>query len=147
MITIENLTKEDLPGLKKVYEEGFDSMTGNINRMQNVFSEINGNKNYNILCAKVKGEVVGSVMGVACMELFGNCQPFMVVENVVVLQSHRRLGIAKTLLTELEARAKKLNCSTMLFVSSQHRKEAHKLYDSLGFGNDPVNGYRKQLSY
>jgi ribosomal protein S18 acetylase RimI-like enzyme len=145
MITIESLNEEDLPGLKKVYEEGFEMSPRNIDLMLNAFSKIESDKNYNILCAKVNGKVVGSVMGVACMELFGNCQPFMVVENVVVLQDHRRLGIAKMLLIELEARAKKLDCSTMLFVSSEHRKEAHKLYDSLGFGKDPVNGYRKQL--
>lgn len=106
MISIESLSEEDLPGLKKVYEEGFKSSPGDINCTQNIFSEIKDNKSYNILCAKVKGEVVGSVMGVACLELFGNCRPFMVVENVVVLQSHRRLGIARMLLTELEERAK-----------------------------------------
>lgn len=146
MITIESLNKKDLPGLKKVYEEGFKSAAGDINLMKRAFPEIKDNKNFTILCAKKDAEVVGSVMGVVCMELFGNCKPFMVVENVVVLQNHRRLGIAKMLLTNLEKCAKELDCSMMLFVSSKHRNEAHKLYDSLGFGNDSVNGYRKQLN-
>ena len=145
MITIERLKEVDIPGLKKVYEEGFESNSGNINLMQNAFAKIKDDNNYNILCAKINGEVVGSVMGVTCLELFGNCKPFMVVENVVVLQDHRRKGIAKMLLKELEKRAKKLDCSMMLFVSSEHRKGAQKLYESLGFGNDKVNGYRKRI--
>jgi ribosomal protein S18 acetylase RimI-like enzyme len=84
-------------------------------------------------------------MGILCYELFGNCEPFMVVENVAVLNSYRRQGIAKQLMIKLEEEARQNHCSMILFVSSKHRVGAHKLYDSLGYGNDKVNGYRKRL--
>ncbi len=46
---------------------------------------------------------------------------------------------------ELEGYANKKGCSMILFVSSSHRKGAHKLNESLGYGLDKVNGYRKRL--
>jgi len=82
---------------------------------------------------------------VVCHELFGKCLPFMVVENVVVSGQFRRRGIAKQLMMRLEEIAKEDKCTTILFVSSEHRIGAHKLYESLGFGVDKVNGYRKRL--
>lgn len=145
MITIDKLTLNDLNGLKLLYESGFEGSATDSNRMVEVFNQIKDNPNYIILCAKVAHQVVGSVMGVVCNELFGNCLPFMVVENVVVLNDYRRLGIAKQLMQSLEEQAMIKKCTTILFVSSEHRKGAHKLYESLGYGADKVNGYRKRL--
>lgn len=34
----------------------------------------------------------------------------------------------------------------ILFVSSEHRIGAHKLYESLGYAVDKVNGYRKRFT-
>jgi hypothetical protein len=58
--------------------------------MLKTFNKIRDNSNYNILCAKIGNKVVGSVMGILCNELFGECMPFMVVENVAVLKEYRR---------------------------------------------------------
>lgn len=69
----------------------------------------------------------------------------MVIEDVVVLQEFRRQGIAKQLLIKIEEIARDAKCSMIIFVSSEHRLGAHKLYESLGYGNDKVNGYRKRL--
>ena len=115
--------------------------------MTDTFNKINGNPNYIILVAKIENKVVGSVMGIVCDELFGNCLPFMVVENVAVLKEYRRRGVARELLIKLEEHAKQRFCTTILFVSSEHRTAAHKLYESVGYGIDKVNGYRKRLSY
>jgi len=146
-VEIDLLRYTDLQGLKNLYERGFDSSGTDFENMFKTYDIIKDNKNYKILCAKINGLVVGSVMGVACFELFGDCKPFMVVENVVVLKKYRKQGIAKRLMIRLEEHARELNCSMILFVSSEHRIGAHKLYESLGFGLDKVNGYRKRLQY
>jgi len=70
----------------------------------------------------------------------------MVLEDVAVLKSHRRMGIAKQLMKEIELIARQKECTMILFVSSQHRTGAHQLYKSLGYGHDRVNGYRKRLT-
>ena len=84
-------------------------------------------------------------MGVVCQELIGKCSPFLVIEDLAILSSHRRLGVAKKLIFEIERHAKLKKCNMILFVSSKHRTGAHKLYESLGYGMDEVNGYRKRL--
>lgn len=102
--------------------------------MQEIYSKIADNPGYIVICMKSNGQIIGSVLGVACHELFGNCQPFMVVEDVVVHSDYRRTGIATQLMIELEKSARELNCSMIIFVSSSHRAGAHKLYESLGYG-------------
>jgi ribosomal protein S18 acetylase RimI-like enzyme len=145
MITIDKLAYDDLNSLKLLYEDGFENSASDYSKMVETYNTIKDNTSYIILCAKIDGRVVGSVMGIVCSELFGKCLPFMVVENVVVLNGFRRLGIAKQLMQKLEEYAKMNRCTTILFVSSEHRKGAHKLYESLGYGIDKVNGYRKRL--
>ena len=146
-VFIELLKENDLQGLKELYENAFEGSHTDLNLATSAFEKIRNNSCYNILVAKEGEKVVGSVMGVACYELFGQCKPFMVVENVAVLQSHRRQGVAKKLFEKLEEEAKSLECSAILFVSSKHRHGAHKLYESLGYGQDKVNGYRKRLNF
>lgn len=144
MIEIRTLAEGDLHDLKILYKDAFGTET-DYAKMLSVFNKIEKNANYIILCAKSEGQVVGSVLGVICSELIGNCTPFMVIEDVTVLSTHRRKGIAKQLLLKIEEYARKGNCNMILFVSSIHREGAHKLYESLGYGVDEVNGYRKRL--
>jgi ribosomal protein S18 acetylase RimI-like enzyme len=144
-IIIDHLKSEELQSLKELYEDGFEGSKTDLDSMLKTFDLIKDNANYHILNAKINGNVVGSVMGVVCYELFGKCLPFMVVENVVVSSAYRRRGIARQLLMALEEIAKQEMCTTVLFVSSAHRAGAHKLYESLGYGDDKVNGYRKRL--
>ena len=144
MITINQVITADLQGLKALYEDAFGGET-DFGKMVETFNNIKSNPNQIILVAKSEGIVVGSVLGVVCHELIGRCTPFMVLEDVAVLSSFRRKGIARMLLTEIENRAKQKDCNMILFVSSIHREGAHKLYESMGYGADKVNGYRKRL--
>jgi ribosomal protein S18 acetylase RimI-like enzyme len=145
MIVIDKLSFEDLNGLKQLYEDAFEGSSTDFDNMTKTYNQIKENANYIILCAKTDDKIVGSVMGIICNELYGKCLPFMVIENVAVLNGYRRSGIAKQLMIKLEDLAKVNNCTTILFVSSEHRTGAHKLYESLGYGVDKVNGYRKRL--
>lgn len=146
MIGIHPLEFEDLEGLKALYEDAFGGIS-DYEQMCNTFNKIKNNSNHIILCAKENGRVVGAVLGVVCDALIGKSTPFMVLEDVAVLSAHRRKGIAKALLLEMEKFAKTKRCNMIVFVSSAHREGAHQLYETLGFGIDKVNGYRKRLSY
>jgi len=75
--------------------------------------------------------------------LVGECRPFMIIENVIVSKDYRNKGIGKALLNEIEMIAKKLNCYYIFFVSGDNRKEAHRLYESVGYNNDKVKGFKK----
>jgi len=144
MTFIEPVKYEDLQGLKALYNDAFGGKTS-YEKMVETFYKTERDPNHIVLVAKSDDKVVGSVLGVICHELIGNCTPFMVLEDISVLSTYRRKGIAKKLMTRIEELAKLNDCNMILFVSSIHREEAHKLYESMGYGTDKVKGYRKRL--
>nr|WP_145160541.1 GNAT family N-acetyltransferase [Paenibacillus terrae] len=145
MITIREITKADLNDLSRLYEELMDHPT-NYEKLVEVYQVMQANGNYHVLGAFKDGILAGSVMGIVCQDLVGECRPFMVIENVVVSDRFRRLGIGKQLMMNIEAIAGEKNCSYVIFVSGGQRKEAHAFYEKLGFKDEKVEGYRKHLS-
>ncbi|MBL4932162.1 GNAT family N-acetyltransferase [Clostridium paridis] len=145
MITVTSLVEEDLEELKLIYDEGFEDTNTDFNKMKKTFNRMKENPDYIVLCAKYNGKVIGSIMGIACSELIGECDPFMVIENVVVSSGCRRMGVARLLMEEIEKNAVKRDCSFMMLLSRKHRKGAHKFYESVGFDGDAARGFKKYL--
>jgi len=100
---------------------------------------------YILLVARENDKVVGTVMGIICMDLVKDCQPFMVIENVVVKSEFRGIGVGIELMQHLETLARSRNCYYTMFVSSGHRKEAHKFYEAIGYEPGLVRGFKKYL--
>jgi GNAT superfamily N-acetyltransferase len=144
MITIEKLTEADLPQLAVLYRE-LTSEPSDLAVMTATFHLMETNPDYTVLVAKSDGAVIGSLMGITCRELLGECQTFMVIENVVVSPGHRRMGIGRLLMAEIERLACELNCSLIQFCSGMQRQAAHRFYESMGYGPDVVRGFRKWL--
>jgi GNAT superfamily N-acetyltransferase len=145
MITIVELSKDDLAGLKKLYDNGFEGTSTDFVKMNEGYDWMKDNPDYTILCAKYENEIVGTLMGVANREIIGECRPFLVIENVVVSDNHRRMGIGSLLMAGIEKVAIEKNCSFMMLISRMHRKEAHKFYESVGFSGDVAKGFKKYL--
>ncbi|MFS0870270.1 GNAT family N-acetyltransferase [Paenibacillus xylanilyticus] len=145
MVTIKAIELQDLPALSKLYNELMGTPT-NEQQMQKMFRYIQQNGHYHVLGAFYNGKLAGSVMGIECMDLVGQCKPFMVVENVIVSDQVRRQGIGQKLMLQIERIAKDLGCEYMILVSGDQRKEAHVFYEKLGFKDEKVQGYRKHLS-
>ena len=103
---IRNLIKSDLPQLSKLYEQ-FWGEKSDILKMEKQYSIIESEHSHIILVAESNNIIVGSVMGIVCKELYGDCRPFLVVENMVVDKNFRKQGIGTVLLKELETAAKK----------------------------------------
>ena len=145
MVTIVKLCKDDLAGLKMLYDSGFEGTNTDFIKMNDGFDWMEDHPDYTILCAKYENEIVGTLMGVANRELIGACRPFMVIENVVVSDRHRRMGIGRLLMAGIEKVAIEKNCSFMMLISRIHRIEAHKFYESVGFRGDLAKGFKKYL--
>lgn len=73
MTTINQLQSADLRGLKDLYENAFEGSVTDFNKLTRRFREIENNPDYVILCAREEERVVGSVLGMVCQELFGQC--------------------------------------------------------------------------
>ena len=83
-------------------------------------------------------------MGIVCKELYGDCNPFLVVENMIVDKSSRHKGIGTLLLHELERLAKERYCTQMILVTENDRIDACNFYEKYGFSKNN-KGYKKKL--
>ena len=141
---IRKLTENDLVNLAVLYKQ-FWGEESSVERMRVTFQRLNRNSSYILLVADQHSILVGSVMGIICEELYGDCKPFMVIEDVIVDKHRRRLGIASALMRELERCAAKQGCNYIIFVTESERTEAHRFYESLGYKSDAYKGFKKRL--
>lgn len=144
LITVEAVKDEDLEELAMLFEELSESKT-NYEKMVENFNWMKANPDYVLLGAKYNGELAGTIMGIICRDMVGECKPFMVIENVIVKSSRRGKGIGKILMHKLEDIGRERDCYYTMFVSLMRRREAHKFYESVGYSFDVVQGFKKYL--
>ena len=141
---IRELMSDDLEALDGLYRQ-FWGQPSCLPKMWATYQRLSMSPNYIFLVAEKNGHLAGSVMGIVCEELYGDCRPFMVIEDVIVDGDCRRDGIGSALMRELEERALKADCSYIIFVTETTRDEAHRFYASLGYETDAYKGFKKRL--
>ena len=142
---IRDIIETDLEELSKLYYQ-FWGEESDVEKMKNQLQLIKNENNHIILVCENKGIIVGSVMGIVCRELYGDCSPFLVIENMIVDKQHRKQGIGTMLLEALERNARARNCTQMILVTEINRIDACIFYESLGFSKD-TTGYKKKLQF
>lgn len=111
----------------------------------NILSEILSTRGRYLLVGGCGGEsIAGTADMIVVPNLSRHGRSWAVVENVVVDPRYRRRGIARALMGELIAQAQRDGCYKLELVSAARRKEAHALYESLGF-DAAVRGFRRYL--
>lgn len=142
---IREMITEDIPHLAKLYKQFWDEESC-LETMYKKFSEFLKNDSHIILSAVENNQLIGSVMGVICGELYGDCKPFMVLENMIVDERFRKMGIGKELVSELENRATRKNCTQIILVTESNRIDACEFYKSVGYNPDTHKGFKKKLT-
>lgn len=143
-MNIRKLEKSDLSQLAGLYQQ-FWSDISDVTEMEKSFDMIEAENSHIILVCEIDGKITGSVMGIVCRELYGDCRPFLVVENMIVDKNYRRKGIGHQLLSELEKSAKERNCTQMILVTEKDRSDACGFYEKYGFSQN-TTGYKKKVS-
>lgn len=145
MLNISSINASDLGELAVLYDELTGKKT-NLVLMESLFKKITDNTDYILIGAKDKEQrLVGSVMGIICTDIVGECQPFLVLENVIVNEKCRRQGIGGKLIQYIENWARERNCYYIMLVSLIQRKDAHEFYEVNGYKPGVVQGYKKYL--
>jgi len=87
--------------------------------MRLTYSKIATNPSYILLAAKKRAKLVGFAMGIICEELYGECKPFMVIEDLIVdkYQRQRRSGLGSALMQKLEKYAISHNCCQIILIT------------------------------
>jgi GNAT superfamily N-acetyltransferase len=122
----------------------FINKDSNIEAMQKKIEIVSKNPHYHVAVACNGNKVVGTAMGILCYDLVGECNPFMLVENVVVAPKHQGQGIGKLLMNAIEEFGIANGCSYIILVSESKRGNSHKFYEALGFTTGQ-RGFKKRL--
>lgn len=143
-MNIEKLSEHDLPELAELFKQ-FWGENSSLETMRTTFSRLVENPAYFLLAAKLDGKLAGFIMGVVCEELYGDCQPFLVMENFVVDKNSRKAGIGAALMKTLEQSAIERGCSQIIFLTEANRPDAIGFYRSQGYDHEPYKGFKKQF--
>lgn len=135
---------EDIPDLALLYKQ-FWNEDSCVELMKKKFRELQKNPSYVFLSAIDGNHLMGSVFGIICEELYGECKPFLVLEDLVVDGRYRRKGVGRALMTEMEKIAVEHGCYQMLFITENDRTDTIAFYASLGFNPDTHKGFKKPL--
>ena len=97
-----------------------------------------------ILLAERDGDPVGTADLWIAPTLLNGAVPRAFVNYVAVLSAARRSGVGRELMEDAHRRAADAGCGDVVLISGDHRPEAHRFYDALGYERCAV-GFRKQL--
>lgn len=141
---IRQMVADDIPELAQLYKQ-FWNEDSCIDTMYNQFNKFSESSTHVLLSAVDNGRLIGSVMGVICEELYGCCEPFMVLENMIIDNNHRNKGVGKALISELEKIAANKNCTQIILVTETNRIDACNFYESVGYSPNTHKGFKKKL--
>lgn len=143
-MNIERLTERDLSPLAELFKH-FWGESNSLEKMRLTFSKIVTNPSYILLAGKKSTRLVGFAMGIICEELYGDCKPFMVIEDLIADKNYRRSGLGSALMRELEKHAISHDCCQIIFITEADRKETIKFYRSVGYEFEPYKGFKRRI--
>ena len=141
---VREMIAEDIPQLAELYRQFWDEKSC-IETMYKKFSQFHENGSHIFLSAVENSLLIGSAMGVICGELYGDCRPFLVLENMIVDKKIRNRGVGKALISELEKIAAEKTCTQIILITDSDRIDAREFYKSAGYNPDTHQGYKKKL--
>ncbi len=143
-IIIREMIPQDVESLSLLYKE-FWGEESNQNRMAAKFFDLQKSKAYIFLSAVDGNRIVGSIMGIVCEELYGECETFLVMEDFVVSEDYRRMGVGKRLLETMEKSARSRGCRQIQFMTESRREGSIAFYESQGYDSGKNIGFKKKL--
>lgn len=113
--------------------------------LEDSWGRIVSNPCLSYLVAEKDGVIVGACLLAILPNLTRSTRPFGLIENVVVDDGHRRMGIATRLLEHAKSIAKESGCYKLMLMSNNKRVEAHRLYENVGFEKASKAGFDLRL--
>ncbi|HZK86120.1 MAG TPA: GNAT family N-acetyltransferase [Desulfosporosinus sp.] len=141
---IREMIADDISELAQLYRQ-FWNEESCVETMHKQFNKFQKNDLHILISAIENNKLIGSVMGVICEELYGDCKPFLILENMIVDNNYRNKGVGKALISMLEEIATKRNCTQVILVTESNRIDACKFYGSVGYSPQTHKGFKKKL--
>lgn len=90
-------------------------------------------QNYSLYMAKSTTEVLGVAGLRVCDDPLNNGKPYALINNLVVEEDYRGLGIGTDILERLELVAQKKKCDLCTITTMKNNKQAIDLYENMGY--------------
>lgn len=87
-----------------------------------------------LLVAVIDRDVLGTVDLLIAPNLTHHCEPWAIIENVVVAARARRMGVGRALMNRAFALAGAAGCYKVQLMSGMQRGAAHDFYRDIGMG-------------
>ena len=100
-----------------------------------------GNPNTEIVVAEAEGQLCSTCMLGIVPSMAQGARPFGVIEHVVTLPDARGKGLGKSVLRFALQLAWEKKCYKVLLLSGEQRKDAHRVYERVGFVGDVEKGF------
>ncbi|MEI6208546.1 MAG: GNAT family N-acetyltransferase [Desulfuromonadales bacterium] len=145
-ITLREATEHDLPALLLLYAQlgQDDGRVLPLEDARRIFARFRDYPSYRLHVAEMDGKPVGT-FALLVMDNLGHMgTPSAILEDVVVDESLRGMGIGKKMMEYANLLCRQQGCYKMTFSSNMNREAAHLFYESLGFRR---HGYSFYIDY
>ena len=139
---VDEIQEKDLEQLQKIMKKTFNSNTSDL-KIQRFYESFKNNNDIYVLGYYIKNNLVGIVtLNILTMPSSKEAT----IWNLAVLEEYRGLGIATKLMIEAEEIVKNYeDIGRIWLFSGVQRKEAHKLYNKLGYDENVDKAFVKQI--
>ena len=138
--------RADLPGILRAYRElNPDDSDLAPEIADKIWSDIEGSPWIRYFVAERNGEVVATCNVAIVPNLTRGGRSWAIVENVVTLESARRLGAGRGVMELAIEFARSEDCYKICLLSNHTRGDAHRFYESLGFSGTAKVGFHLKL--
>lgn len=135
-VVVRRASPSDLGALLSLYEElagsKITAAPGDLASSEPALTEILADPRRELAVAVVDGQLVGTADLLVVPNLTHRCEPWAIVENVIVASTARRTGVGRALMEHLIELARMAGCCKLQLLSGKHRAEAHEFYRSMG---------------
>ena len=146
MVVFRPAVAQDLPRILQLFSElNPDDPALASQKATGIWNELLDNPRVRYFVATDSDKIVGTCHVVAVPNLTRSGRPYAVLENVVVANSHRRLGVGRELMRLAIEFARSQACYKVMLLSNAKRTEAHRFYERIGFDGSSKRGFVLQL--
>ena len=130
-ITVREATLDDLPAVVRLLAQMHEvpSAVPDVATWTRMLAQ----DGRTVLLAELDEDPVGTADLTIAPGLIHGARARASVDYVVVDREHRREGVGRALMDECERRARAAECYEVLLMSGDHRLEAHRFYEALGY--------------
>ena len=140
---ITEIQEKDLKQLQKIVKQAFNSNTSD-SKIQRFYKVSKNNDDIYVLGYYIENNLVGTVTLNILTTTSGKDAT---IWNLAVLEEYRKLGIATKLMIKAEEIVKTYDDIDRIWLfSGVQRKEAHKLYNKLGYDENVDKAFIKYVN-